>query len=282
MINETAKLMKVNALNMIALYFRRRLHQYIRFKYAEEGKLELPYRQTKKLVESCYCVKSTPEEDDDGNLTSKMAKVWTEWDETSDPVEKDLREWLEIVPWQWQIRANSAHFIRKLSDMLVFMEKFVSKHPNTKGARMYSLLPVATTFQAAYVKLNASTLYGLLARRIHDPKVKGFLESELNRLPFDMKTFQKNKSKVLRKIFDVDQFETRNRKFVDEIKTNGYGASVTMIRPVTTTSVVVVEKQVSTKKRKKNDGTAATEKKPRKKTVKTPEEIAEADTFAKE
>ncbi|ETM46827.1 hypothetical protein L914_08385 [Phytophthora nicotianae] len=60
--------------------------------------------------------------------------------------------------------------------------------------------------------------------------------------------YAKNKGEVLRKIFDMEQFETRTRKFVDEIKTNGYGASVTMIRSVTTASVVVVEKQVSTKK----------------------------------
>ncbi|KAG3228264.1 hypothetical protein PC129_g1151, partial [Phytophthora cactorum] len=32
LINETAKLMEINALNMIALHFRRRLHQYIRFR----------------------------------------------------------------------------------------------------------------------------------------------------------------------------------------------------------------------------------------------------------
>ncbi|ETK93665.1 hypothetical protein L915_03188 [Phytophthora nicotianae] len=205
------------------------------FKYAEEGKLELSHKQTKRLVDSCYRVKSIPEKDEDGNLTDKTMKAWTDWDETSDPVETELRVWLEIVPWQWQIRANSAHFIRKLFDMLSYMEKFMNKHPNTNGARVYSLLPVATTFQAAYVKRNASTLYGLLARRIHDPKVKDFLESELNHLPFNARTFQKNKVEVLRKIFDVEQFETQNRKFVDEIKTNGYGASVTMIRPVTTT-----------------------------------------------
>ncbi|ETM46769.1 hypothetical protein L914_08389, partial [Phytophthora nicotianae] len=91
MINETAKLMKVNALNMIALHFRRRLHQYIRFKYAEEGKLELSHKQTKRLVDRCSRVKSVPEKDEDGNLTGKTVKAWTEWDETSDPVETELR-----------------------------------------------------------------------------------------------------------------------------------------------------------------------------------------------
>ncbi|RLN61999.1 hypothetical protein BBP00_00005033 [Phytophthora kernoviae] len=219
MVNEMAKLMEINALNMIALHFRRRLHQYIRFR-------------------------SAPEKDDDGIPTGKTVKVWT--DGRSEP----------IVPTSFTI--------------LAWMENVVGKHPKTKGARLYSLLPVATAFQAAYVKLNASTLHGLLARLIDLPEVENFLKKELNivlarkrtgsQLPFDKKTFQKNRSEVIRKVFDVEQFETRNRKFADEIKTSGYGASITMIRPVT----------------------GCGGKEGEKKKVKTPEEIAEEDTFAKE
>ncbi|RLN50546.1 hypothetical protein BBJ29_008350 [Phytophthora kernoviae] len=178
--------------------------------------------------------------------------------------------------------------------MLAWMEKVVDKHPKTKGARLYSLLPVATTFQAACVKLNASTLHSLLPRLIDLPEVKNFLKKELNillakkrtgsQLPFNEKTFQKNRSEAIRKVFDVEQFEIRNRKFADEIKTNGYGASITMIRLVTTTSAVVVEKKTLKKKRKKNDSTAELvfKEKVRKKKAKTPEEIAEKDTFTKE
>ncbi|RLN71882.1 hypothetical protein BBJ29_003972, partial [Phytophthora kernoviae] len=124
--------------------------------------------------------------------------------------------------------------------MLAWMEKVEDKHPKTKRARLYSLLPVATTLQAAYVKLNASTLHGLLARFIDLPEVENFLKKELNIVlarkrtgsqpPFDKKTFQKNRSEVIRKVFDVEQFKTRN--------------------------LVVVEKKTSKKKRKKNDGTA--------------------------
>ncbi|KAK1929545.1 Leishmanolysin-like peptidase [Phytophthora citrophthora] len=132
--SKQTKLMSINALNMVALHFRRRLHLYVRFKYAEEGKLELSYNQTKKLVDSCYRVKSVPENDDDGHPTGKM-------------------------------------------------------------------------------------------------------------------TFQKHRSEILRKVFNVVQFETRSRKFADELKTNGYGVSITMIRP---------------------------------RKVKTPEAIAEKDTFDKE
>ncbi|KAG2962426.1 hypothetical protein PC119_g25815 [Phytophthora cactorum] len=276
LITETAKLMEINALNMIALHFRRRLHQYIRFRYARN------YKETKKLVDSCYRVRSEPEldGDGDGNPTGKTTKVWTEWDETEDPVELELRGWLKIVPWQSQIRANSAHFVRKLYDMLVWIEKYVAEHPNTKGARLYTLPPVSMSFQAAaYIKLNGSTLHGLFARIIHITEVEDFLKNELDivptkkktlgaQRPFTKPTFQKNRTEILRKVFDVEQFETRNRKFADEVKINGYGASILLIHLVTTTPVTVVEKKKATRDKKSK--------------VKTPEEIAEADSFAKD
>ncbi|KAG3083347.1 hypothetical protein PC121_g5752 [Phytophthora cactorum] len=156
LINETAKRMEINALNMIALHFRRRLHQYIRFRYARN------YKETKKLVDSCYRVRSKPELDGDGNPTGKTTK------------------------------------------------KYVAEHPNTKGARLYTLLPVATSFQAAYIKLNGSTVDGLFARIIHIPEVEDFLTNELDIVPtkkktlvehraFAKPTFQKNRAEILRK-----------------------------------------------------------------------------------
>ncbi|POM77333.1 Hypothetical protein PHPALM_5294, partial [Phytophthora palmivora] len=148
-INEMAKLMEINAGNMIALQFRRRLYQYIRFRYAPVGVVQLKNRVMKRLVDSCFRVKTVPVVDEDGNSTDMTEKSWTKWDETDDPVEKELREWLQIVPWQWQIRANATHFVRKLYDMLSWMEAFVKNNPTTKGTRLYSLLPVSTTYQAA-------------------------------------------------------------------------------------------------------------------------------------
>ncbi|RLN71723.1 hypothetical protein BBJ29_009832 [Phytophthora kernoviae] len=219
MVNEMAKLMEISALNMTAFLFRWRLYQFIRFRYAKKGDTELKYRETRRLVNSCYRVRPAPEKDDDDIPTDKTVKVWTEWGDTDDPIEQELCEWLRIVPWQWQIRANCTHFFHKLYDMLAWMEKVVDKHPKTKGARLYSLLPVVTTFQPAYVKLNASALHSLLVRLIEPPEVDNFLKKESNivlarkrtgsQLPFDKKTFQKNRSEVIRKMFDVEQFETR-------------------------------------------------------------------------
>jgi hypothetical protein len=98
--------------------------------------------------------------------------------------------------------------------------------------------------------------------------------------PFTKNTFQTHRSEIKRKVFIVAQFETKTRKFANEVKSNGYAVSVTMIRPLTTTSVVAVEKTVP-KKRLKNDGASAVEtlKKPR---VKSPTELAERDSLAKE
>ncbi|POM78245.1 Hypothetical protein PHPALM_4242 [Phytophthora palmivora] len=227
-----AKLMEINAGNMIALQFRRRLYQYIRFRYAPVGVVQLKNRDTKRLVDSCFRVKTVPVVDEDGNSTDMTEKSWTKWDETDDPVEKELREWLQIVPWQWQIRANATHFVRKLYDMLSWMEAFVKNNPTTKGTRLYSLLPVSTTYQAAYVKINGTTLHEIFNHTPDQPKMEEFLEEKLNivrirkktsdlQRPFTKKTFQTHRSEILRTVFDVEQFETENRKFVNEIKTNG-------------------------------------------------------------
>ncbi|KAL3664316.1 hypothetical protein V7S43_010653 [Phytophthora oleae] len=295
MINEMAKLMKINAGNMIALPFRRWLHQYIRFRYAPKGKIELKYKDTKRLVDSCYRVKLVPELDEDENPTGKMVKSWPTWDETDDPVEKELREWLEIVPWHWQIRDNSAHFVHKLYMTCCHGWRRLSRPSD--HARSEAVLAVARSdLVPGCVRQTQRehTLHGRFAQILKEPKVAAFLKNEMNivptknrtsesQLPFSMKTFQTHRSEILRKVFDVEEFETENRKFVDEVNTNGYGASITMIRPLTTTSVVVVEKKVSKKKRKKNDGTAeAAAKESKRKKAKTPEEIAEADSFAKE
>jgi hypothetical protein len=139
MINEVAKMMEINARNMVALYFHRRLHQYIRFRNAPQRELQLKYKDTKRLVDSFYRVRKVPVIDEE-RPTGQSTSVWTEWDATNDPIEKELREWLGIVPWEWRLRQNTAHFVCKLYDMLTWMEMFVEEHPSTRGAKLYSLL----------------------------------------------------------------------------------------------------------------------------------------------
>jgi CBS domain-containing protein len=87
MINEVAKMMEINARNMVAPHFRRRLHQYIRFRYAPQRELQLKYKDTKQLADSCYRVRKIPVIDDEGRPTGQSTSVWTEWGATNDPIE---------------------------------------------------------------------------------------------------------------------------------------------------------------------------------------------------
>jgi hypothetical protein len=121
--------------------------------------------------------------------------------------------------------------------------------------------------------------------------VKAFLKEQLNmvprkeitdsELPFNQGSFQKNKADVMRAVFDVDQFETENRKFVDEVKPNSYALPVTMKCLVTTTSVVAEEPMTSRKKRKKNEGSVV-QMTPATKTMKSREDLADGVDFSKE
>ncbi|KAG7375401.1 hypothetical protein PHYBOEH_002619 [Phytophthora boehmeriae] len=91
-VNEGARMMAINAASMIALHFRRRLHQYVRFRYAPNGKQQLSAAKTRKLVASCYHVKKTPTQDSNDAPTPEFDTTdWTTWDDTSDPTELELR-----------------------------------------------------------------------------------------------------------------------------------------------------------------------------------------------
>jgi hypothetical protein len=172
---EVARVQMENTINVIAIQFRRRLHQYIRFCYAKVGKLKLGIKATKRLEASCYRVKEVPVPCDDTESsapatkkqtkpkTPKMQKKWVEWDNTEDPTELKLRVWMGMVPWDWNIKKNLAHFVPKLHDMLTWLEKFAEKHPKTKGTRMYSLLPYSSSYASCYITVNGSTLHGICA-----------------------------------------------------------------------------------------------------------------------
>jgi hypothetical protein len=96
MVAMIAMAMETNTSNMLTLHFCRRLHKYIRFRYAKEGKVELGYKATKKLVDSCYRIKEVPVVDSDGVVLG-MDKLWNEWDEPRTPAERELRVWFGSV-----------------------------------------------------------------------------------------------------------------------------------------------------------------------------------------
>jgi hypothetical protein len=130
------------------------------------------------------------------------------------------------------------------------MEKFTEKHPKTKGTRLYSRLPYSSSYANCYVTVNGSTLHGICARIF---KRTGWKLDSVPLAPLGGLAhgsfFQDNRSRLLREIFSVAQFETRvadcmlsraafdamdheakkpyaSRYFADQISSNGYGVSV--------------------------------------------------------
>jgi hypothetical protein len=160
-LNETAALMAINAANAIALNFRKRRYQFIRFLYAHDGDVELGKEETTALVNSCYRVKTRLKRNERGEVVTIKT---SEWDNTSDAVELELRKWSAIVPWPGNIRQHLGHFSLRLFGMLSWMEAFAGQHSDLKGTRLYSLLPHSQSYAPAYMTINASVLQGLCFR----------------------------------------------------------------------------------------------------------------------
>jgi hypothetical protein len=69
--------------------------------------VELGEEETTALVNSCYRVKTWRERKERGEVVTVKT---SEWDDTSDAVELELRKWLGIVPWSGNIRQHLGHF----------------------------------------------------------------------------------------------------------------------------------------------------------------------------
>jgi hypothetical protein len=71
--------------------------------------VELGKVKTKALVNSCYRVKTRRERNERGEVVTVKT---SEWDNTNDAVELELRKWFAIVPWPGNIRQHLGHFSR--------------------------------------------------------------------------------------------------------------------------------------------------------------------------
>ncbi|ETP00247.1 hypothetical protein F441_22333 [Phytophthora nicotianae CJ01A1] len=110
--------MAVNTANMLALHFHRRLHQYVRFRYAKEGKIQLSFNKTKKLVNNRYRVQEVQEFDTNGNQTA-TTKMWGAWDKWRTSEKRVRHEFVD----------EGFYFVTKVYDMNSWMKGFVEKHP---------------------------------------------------------------------------------------------------------------------------------------------------------
>jgi hypothetical protein len=197
-----AKLMSIDAANMIALQCRRRLQQFIRLRYAKQGEIQLSRADTKKLTESCYRVKR---EEIISEACGTVSRLTNEWDDTDDIVELELRDWLGKVPWESSIRKSLCH---KISNMLSWMECVQRWYPKTKGTRLYSLLPLGSPYSAAFMKINASVLHGLCGR-IYKQHAIVLLDIPDEHVRTE-RYYQVNRETLLWKVFVVSALEPAN------------------------------------------------------------------------
>ena len=93
------------------------------------------------------------------------------------------------------------------------------QHPG-KALRLFSLLPPKAGFECSHIKLCNNGLYGLLKR--------AGLGLEL---PSDGPEWRAAAPEFWRRIFNVERFETANRKFAGEILTDGHAVSIVMRKP---------------------------------------------------
>ncbi|RLN13759.1 hypothetical protein BBJ28_00005170 [Nothophytophthora sp. Chile5] len=126
---EIAGQMRVNAHNMIAFHFEKRLAMYVRLQLEEGSNDKAPAVAVRRLVQACYSAEG-------GDFAE---------DETL------FREWLGITPYEDAIKNNLEHFVKKLHEILQKVEASQQMEPNKKGIRAFSILPFSSAYAAAHI-----------------------------------------------------------------------------------------------------------------------------------
>uniref|UniRef100_K3WCW7 Uncharacterized protein n=1 Tax=Globisporangium ultimum (strain ATCC 200006 / CBS 805.95 / DAOM BR144) TaxID=431595 RepID=K3WCW7_GLOUD len=146
-----------------------------------------------------------------------------------------------------------AFYVRLLWEFQDVVEKRMEAVPNEKGVQAFSLFPVSTNYSRAHIKINGTTLAGFYSRiQQRVPEYRWDLPS----VSLSVRSFKENRWTVMRRAFDIAQFETRlsecplskaefaqlsveekyehaSHLFANQVTTDGYSASVLMYRPMT-------------------------------------------------
>ncbi|KAF1319056.1 hypothetical protein FI667_g13414, partial [Globisporangium splendens] len=186
---ELAGKMPVSAENMTVLHFEKRLFTYARLILEEKTEKPVPASEVKRLVRACYRAK-------EGKFTDD---------------EIELRACLGFIPYENVIKANLEYFITKLHKILQKVEASQLKNPKRKGIRSFSLLPYSSSYAAAHVVINGSTLRGFCARIFKETNGRnplGIPLTSTGKVLIQPPDVCKSKELFLRRGFAVSQFET--------------------------------------------------------------------------
>lgn len=165
--------------------------------------------------------------------------------------QKEVRDWLEFNPLNDEdvIKNNLSHFVKKLYDMLKYMEDEVPV--DTKGRRTFSIMPLKSNMSAIHVLISESNLPTLLQLLPFEAKMK-LVKEVYNRIPEDdemaqcillekmtqdkfefttvMFANETIRHTMWRVLFDVKSQETVNRTFGYYVSTNGYEISMRYLK----------------------------------------------------
>lgn len=190
-----ARQMNVACRNHLVLNFGKRLIRYVRLKYGKSRK------------EAWYFINQS--------FQPNGPKTRDEY---------EFAEWLGYAPYENVIDRNFVHFLHKSYDILRFME---AQPANTRGARTFTIMPLKGGFVLSHITICSSCLQQILQTIVKSNQAVSFLgHTNITKQVFDAQ-----KDTFWRSLFDIDTYETENRKFAYELSTNGYAVTLRMQKP---------------------------------------------------
>ena len=123
-----------------------------------------------------------------------------------------MKQWLKYIPTETNIVKHSSHFIRIYHKIL----KEFDKYKNTKGVRVFSLLPNKSSFTMDNIQICSTALNDIIS----------YLTKEQN-----CKDFDEKKREYWLKLFNIEKYETEHKKFHYTIFTDGKCGVITMDKP---------------------------------------------------
>lgn len=213
--------MAANAVSMLEHQFKRRLRQYIRFRYARPGEIQLPKTEVSRIMSHLNAAHRIRFDDGVTHI------VWNARLHDEEEIVRDLRVFLEMVPWESVIKSNQGLFVRKVYTMLEWMESFVQARPEVRGSALYTLLPLSTSYVTGYIPITTTILHGICARILSRTGVN-ILQQPVGP---NGGLLRFHGPEAMRSIFDMTGLESAQRRFANFVYSDGYGITVVFTRP---------------------------------------------------
>ena len=248
---EVAKTMKTEVTNHIGLNFTSRLEKYVKMVWG------LKRDKAREFVEEAF---TDPQSDDQRQLV-RWLRINPYPKEEEDEGKRKGKRRRSTKPGKNPVSDNLQHFIKKSLDLLRCFEAYVHEVPddNEKKIRvkLFNLLPKTGKYQPSFIAITTSVLVEILKlldrsvqcaigmKLCESPLlsenslkfIKGKVEaaSRLESRSYFPGEFHANDSDIPKAlwqvIFKTEPFETVHRKFDCELRTNGYGVSLQMLKP---------------------------------------------------